>query len=658
MIFIPLFFSTDRTKINYFLIRTYNKNIINNNLLHNMIRNLTLPVIIIFFTLLFFPVKNFAQNASDKDKIKALIDSSSVKGKLLEESIKILEYALTISDKSNLQPDKANVLHNLGITFCDLGEYSKSLNYLFEELQLREKHPDWNILLLENNYSTIGEAFRAIGTYDLALENLNKALNLSVKNKDENGKANIDNRLAAVYHEMSYKEFDTSFSFKATEFANKPNETAVKNNDTDLYLSNLNIIGATYNYRNDKKSALQYYLLALNIADKFNNYADKPNIMNNIASLYNQMGDYNKAIEYALQSHIISDKSGIKVYRLESARCLIKSYINTGDFIKACDYYEEASGLALDMYSVKKAAEISGLNKKFQDELKNQEENKNITKKFMFGSLFLLVIIFVGAGFYLKHRNQVKLNKELSAKNELISSQKEQLAQSNAAKDKFFSILSHDLKNPINGLLGFSNILENDFDNINESEKKEYIGYIKSSSDSLNKLIDKTLMWSRLQTGKIEVYKEKINLPEIVSNVIELQKVNAIRKGIILENNITGNLSVNADKYIVDTVVRNLVDNAIKFTEAGGKIAVGDEIIENKVVVSITDTGVGMNEQQMQKLFRIGEKVVSQGTDKEEGTGLGLILCKDMLILMGSDLFVDSKPAKGSRFYFKLSLIS
>jgi signal transduction histidine kinase len=197
-----------------------------------------------------------------------------------------------------------------------------------------------------------------------------------------------------------------------------------------------------------------------------------------------------------------------------------------------------------------------------------------------------------------------------------------------------------------------------EFDNIKDDEKKEYIGYIKSSSESLNKLIDKTLMWSRLQTGKIQVYKEKINLHDIAATVVELQKVNAIRKGIILDNNISDDIFVSADKNIVDTVIRNLIDNAIKFTEAGGKVIVNADIINNNVELSITDTGVGMSETHLQKLFKIDEKISSAGTRNEEGSGLGLILCKEMLVLMNSDLKVDSTVSEGSKFYFTLPLVN
>ena len=139
---------------------------------------------------------------------------------------------------------------------------------------------------------------------------------------------------------------------------------------------------------------------------------------------------------------------------------------------------------------------------------------------------------------------------------------------------------------------------------------------------------------------------------------MELQKVNAIRKGIILDNNISDDIFVSADKNIVDTVIRNLIDNAIKFTEAGGKVIVNADIINNNVELSITDTGVGMSETHLQKLFKIDEKISSAGTRNEEGSGLGLILCKEMLVLMNSDLKVDSTVSEGSKFYFTLPLVN
>ena len=208
----------------------------------------------------------------------------------------------------------------------------------------------------------------------------------------------------------------------------------------------------------------------------------------------------------------------------------------------------------------------------------------------------------------------------------------------------------------MHGILGFSNLLDTEFDKIDDEEKKQYIGYLKASSEYMNKLVERILTWSRLTTGRIKVQKERINLSEIVSSIVDFQKVNAIRKGIILEIKVEDNLYVNTDSNVLDTVLRNLLDNAVKFSDEGGKVLVDSNIKGTEVEISVTDTGVGMKEEDLARLFNIDQKTVSKGTFNEQGTGLGLIICKEMLGLLGIELKVDSFKTAGSIFYFSLPI--
>ncbi|MCX6163785.1 MAG: HAMP domain-containing sensor histidine kinase, partial [Ignavibacteriae bacterium] len=374
------------------------------------------------------------------------------------------------------------------------------------------------------------------------------------------------------------------------------------------------------------------------------------------SSVYNEKKEYTKSIEYGLQSYELSKKSDIKVYIIVASRVLSDSYVKTGDFQNAFKYLIEAHNLYVKLYDERKTAEIYGIQKKHETELTEKEEKAKTTKRIIVGIALIFFLLIIGIGVYTRHKQQILLNKELAQKNELINIQKEELARSNAAKDKFFSILSHDIRNPLNGILGFSNALDSEFEEISNEEKKEYIGYLKTSSESLFKLIDRLLIWSRLQSGRIEINKEKINLYEIISNVICLQKANAIRKGIILENEIPSEINVIADKNILDMVSRNLLDNAVKFTEAGGKIIIKSKTTDNNVLISFIDTGVGISKADLNKIFLIDQKLTSKGTDSEEGTGLGLILCKEMLELIGAALKIESEEGKGSRFFFELPI--
>jgi signal transduction histidine kinase len=607
-----------------------------------------------FILLLVFYGFTDSRAQEDIAKVRELLTSSNDKSKPYTEIINISDSAILICEKINYLQGKADALNIKGRAYMKLGEYSNAMDAFFEELGLREKNTGWENSSIGYLYAQIGEAYRAISNFDLAIEFLNKGKIIVEEKKDNKSLAYIYNRFAAVYHELSFRRTDTSYSFKAVEMANRSLEINNEFNDVELLLSNYNIIGSAYAFRGEYDEALEYLLNGLSIADKDTNYSDKPNIMNNISSVYSSKGDYDKAIEYAYRSHEISEKSGIKIYVLVSARALSDAYSKKKDYKNAFLYLLEAHDLYLTLFDERKTAEIYGLQKKHENELIIQEENAKAIRRITFGISFIIIVIVVSIVIYLKHKQQILLNKELEKKNSLISSQKEEMFQVNAAKDKFFSILSHDIRNPLNGILGFSNILESEFEEINDEEKKEYIGYIKTSSESLFRLIDKVLIWSRLETGRFELEKSEINLSEIVSHAVSLQKPNSIRKGIMLESKVSDSINVYADKNFLDTVIRNLIDNAVKFTEAGGNVSVEAQVTGNTVTIGVADTGVGIDKAALDKIFHIDQKITSKGTDLEEGSGLGLILCKEMLEVMGSTLKVDSEKGKGSKFYFDL----
>jgi len=226
----------------------------------------------------------------------------------------------------------------------------------------------------------------------------------------------------------------------------------------------------------------------------------------------------------------------------------------------------------------------------------------------------------------------------------------------NASKDKFFSIVAHDLKNPFQGLLGFSDFLHNDYDSLTEDEKKEYIGYIRSISRNAYNLLDNLLQWSRLQTGRFEVVQVRLNLFAELNSVIELLISNALRKRISLLNYVDKKIFIKTDSNMLNSVLQNLISNAIKFTNKNGEVRIESDISDGFVTVKIIDNGVGMSEEEMGKLFKIDQHLSSVGTMNETGTGLGLLLCKEMIELNGGKILVESDAGKGSEFSFSLPI--
>ncbi len=230
------------------------------------------------------------------------------------------------------------------------------------------------------------------------------------------------------------------------------------------------------------------------------------------------------------------------------------------------------------------------------------------------------------------------------------------LKELNATKDKFFSIIAHDLRSPIGA---FKNVLELLSMSWDEMQKEEILGFIealKESAYNLFALLENLLLWSRAQTGRIEVNSEEFQLEDLIRMNVELLSLNAKDKNIRLSFCCPDDITVYADRQMVTTVLRNLISNAIKFTNEGGEIKVLAEKKDDFAIVCVQDNGVGMNEETLSKLFRLDVHHTSLGTKQERGTGLGLILVKEFVERNNGKIWVESEENKGSKFYFTLPL--
>ena len=238
-----------------------------------------------------------------------------------------------------------------------------------------------------------------------------------------------------------------------------------------------------------------------------------------------------------------------------------------------------------------------------------------------------------------------------------------ELQELNASKDKFFSIIAHDLKSPFNSLLGFSDILQDEFDTLSTDEIRHYIGIIRNTAKNSLFLLENLLGWSRLQAGRMSFNPGKLSLFREVENIKDLMFSHSIRKKISIENLVNRELLVKADKNMIQSVLHNLLMNAVKFTPEGGSITISSARIvtgnssqaaEPCVKLSVTDTGIGMSQEDISKLFSFDRPFSMPGTEKEAGTGLGLILAREMIEKHGSTLRIVSKPGEGSTFSFQL----
>jgi len=229
-----------------------------------------------------------------------------------------------------------------------------------------------------------------------------------------------------------------------------------------------------------------------------------------------------------------------------------------------------------------------------------------------------------------------------------------ELQESNATKDKFFSIIAHDLKNPFNAILGLTDLITEELHTLNKETIQNIIHTIKTSSENAFRLLENLMIWANSQTGKIECHPEPIHLQRSIHEIISLLQGQASVKNIRIFSQCEEEYQASGDKQMIQTVLRNLLSNAIKFTPQGGGIKISVIPRDQEYEISVQDTGLGIPAEDLPKLFRIDSKYSTRGTANEKGTGLGLVLCKEFVEKNGGTLNVTSETGKGSTFSFTL----
>ena len=252
--------------------------------------------------------------------------------------------------------------------------------------------------------------------------------------------------------------------------------------------------------------------------------------------------------------------------------------------------------------------------------------------------------------------NMKEINLLLKDRNEEVISQADELSRLNATKDKFFSIIAHDLKNPFQAITGLSDLLLYESSQFDPAKVREFITMIRDSSVCASSLLQNLLQWSRNQTNSIDFKPELFDLSDVVNDIVTLLRLNAQGKNITLQNNVPHKSYLYADRNMIHTVIRNLVNNSIKYTPNDGIVSVSSTMSEKHSTIYVKDNGVGMDEEVSSKLFRIEKHVSTPGTKGEAGTGLGLIICKDFILKNNGNIRVESQPGQGTMFIIDLPL--
>ncbi len=619
---------------------------------------------------------------------------------LPQESIKFGEEALNLAKKHGNKKIEAKLLHLIGFAFNAFSMHDKAMEYYKYALDLRKEikdkvgegetliriatiHQFWgdfqkalelcfeSISILENekNKKELGKAYNYLGIlyyiitdYDKAKITSEKALKFSEEVKDELLIADSHEHLCIIY--MHFKEYD-----KAELHINKSLELRLANDDKIGAAGTYDNLGLLYRYKKDFKKSLEYYQKSYLIKKEIKNRRRLASTINGIGIVYLKIGDLDNAIKTLSESFSIRDSVKDKRGLVSTARNLAEAYEKKGDFKKALEFNKKFNTLRDTLMNEQKIKDIAKYEADYMLEKKEKEiillQQQNTLQRYW--QTFLIVTSFIlgiaAFAITIAYRSKRKINEKLMLQNGQITEQKDELINLNKklneaiiTKDKFFSIIAHDLKSPYQGLLGYSQILSTEYETLTEEEKISFIKNIEELSQNSFKLLENLLEWSRLQTGKIIFDPEYINLLAELHPTLSMLKQTAMNKQINLEHEIDPSLFVYADRNMLLTIIRNLVSNAIKFTDQNGKISIKTKSEKDYVIVSVTDNGIGIPSSVLCDLFNIVKAVSTRGTANEEGTGLGLTLCKEMIYRHGGEIWVESELNKGTTFYFTLKI--
>ncbi|MDA3944074.1 MAG: tetratricopeptide repeat-containing sensor histidine kinase [Bacteroidetes bacterium] len=558
-----------------------------------------------------------------RDNPKGIAKTSYDLGRIYRSQSKYLiayEYQIKAVELMRQQKDTIRTMSTLvalGVLSSDLRKVDEAITYYKEVEQLADAYSgNYNKAVLYNNitayYMDVMNDFEKAEYY--ARKGLEEATN------DLQSQTFLYANLASALRNLGQLDSATYYFRRAISQA-------------IAYGYDQSLLGSYSNYGNMFKangnidSAGFYLNKALNVSEQLGSRNWKQMILAGLASLDSLKGDYQSAYKHLLQSAVLKDS----IFNEESDRRIEELKV---------------------IYGIKeKDAELEAM------DAKNKLNKEIIRKQYQLIYISAIaVLLFLGIILVLR-RSRLKIlekNKEIRSQKDAIQQQNKNLQELNQTKDKFISIISHDLRGPFNSLIGLLEMFIDDYNTIDDEERLNMLKSMHKSSTNTYNLLVNLLDWSRAQRNKIENNPKIFNCHEVVNQVFELLASRAERKSHDLINDLPENTEAFTDPNLISSILINLVNNAIKFTPKGGTIRVHHSEEVNQHMICVDDNGIGIPIEKQQELFRIDSDFHNPGTEKETGTGLGLVLVKEFVDLIGGEIRVSGLPEKGMRFCFTI----
>jgi signal transduction histidine kinase len=588
-----------------------------------------------------------ADNSDDLYQKGKIYNLKAITSRDLGNTSTALKYqtrALAIFREISDSVEISGNLHNLAILYERINEEEKALDLYYEVFEIESRlGNNYGIARTSNNLAGILAELdlndKAIEYYNIAVRKFESVGNLM-------GKAASLHGLGLVYKNLCKYE-------QAIQYFNQALEINIENGYNDYIANNYLQLGQTYSLKKDYLNALNSYNKAKEVYFKINQLVNYGITLYEISDVYRMLGDDRLCLEYVQNALNIAKLNGSlgvlksAYYRLYE---LSRRQGNLNDAIQYLESYNEVQDSIKTQDRVSLMLEIQA---KYEFELVEKEnarlladsklfEQKLTAQKIMLtGVIVIAIMLFLMVVIILANRKRIKHKNKL-------------LEEANATRDKFFSIIAHDLKNPFSGLLGFSELMVRNVEVKDRQTLKVYATTLYKAINVAYQLVENLFDWSRAQRNAIQVVREDLSLRELTIYPISLLTETANEKKISLINHIPNDLIIHSDRNLLTTILRNLLSNAIKFTEDNGKVEVNARLKDQGVLISVKDNGTGIESGNIHKIFSRQNGFYSKGTRSEPGTGLGLILCQEFVERLDGKIWVESELGKGSTFSFFL----
>jgi signal transduction histidine kinase len=584
---------------------------------------------------------------------KAFYNSSELT-KALETSNTLLEQI----SKQGTKTDSAKCFRITGLIYLKMAWYDKSLENFMKAQQLF--HDSGDTIMQARALMNIGIVHDYLGNKPMSLAYYNKALEHFKSKNDEGGMADCELNIAILLTKQKEYEKACETLIMAISIyektGNKPNLAAAYTN-----------LGLTYKKMGNYPLAIDYLNRANVIWGPMGDEYYICNYHLNMGEIMLDMKNPGQA-----KIHLTKAESLARKYEFKEMEALAYEYLSDynaaiKDYLAAYTYLNKSKQLNDSILNAETTEKVNQIQYHYEIAKREADNEKlvkqNLSKELQLSkqNLFLyilsVILVFIAVlAIFLVNQNRAKrkANMLLANQNEQIEAQKNELVKLNASKDKFLSILAHDIRNPLSSIFGLSDILVNDYNTLTEDEKLVFTRDIHTLSENLFEIINTLLAWSTSQSGMIAYRPKPFLITELCRKSIQNLQTVAKQKDIKLISSGDDSLEVHADENMIFSVLNNLISNAIKFSYSGSKIRVETTQTDGFASISVIDTGMGLNAENKNKIFRYDHHFLSKGTAGESGTGLGLILCKDFVEKNGGTIRVESEKNLGSTFTFTI----